>query len=67
MRHTPRVEREAADDPLPWAANHLGIVGGEIGAAHRQIQNGLAVGFVLGVEQSIGFGLVLGAKTPLAR
>jgi len=50
---------------LPGALGYFGVDGGQIGAGNLQIKDGLAVGFVFGMEEGESLGLVFGAQADL--
>ena len=49
-------------DVLPSALRPSGVAGREIGAGDFQVERGLALGVVLGLDHLSGFGLVGGFK-----
>ena len=53
------------NDGLPSALRYRWIAGRQVGAGDLHIERGLAVGFIFGVKQDAGFGLVLGAQAGL--
>jgi len=50
-------------DDLPGPGHDVGITGGKIGAGDLQVDRGLTVGLILGVQQAQGFDAVGGAQT----
>ena len=50
---------------LPGALGNLGVGRGQVGARDVEIEDGLPVGFVFGMQEGEGFGLVLGAEAGL--